>query len=82
MPILLEGTAERFTRPLTAYLEARKQAGEIRDIDTPTAAGMCLDLILAEITLSICTDIPMSQARVDECVTKITDFTLRGIAAS
>lgn len=82
VPMLLEGTATRFTRPLAAYIEARQQAGEVRRIDPLVAAGMCIDLILAEITVSICTDIPMSQARVDECVTKITDFTLKGIAAN
>jgi AcrR family transcriptional regulator len=80
VPMLLEGTATRFTRPMAAYLEARKQAGELRDIDPMDAAGMCIDLILAEITQSIYTDVPISQARIDECVARITDFTLRGIA--
>jgi len=81
VPLLLEGTAARFTRPLAAYLEARKAAGEVREIDTMEAAAMCVDLILAEITQSICTDIAMSQARVDTCVGKIADFALQGIAA-
>ena len=81
VPLMLEGTAERYTRPLAAYLEARKAAGELRDIDTLEAAGMCVDLILAEITLAICTDIPMSEARVDACVEKISDFVLLGVAA-
>jgi TetR/AcrR family transcriptional repressor of mexJK operon len=81
VPLLLEGTAARFTRPLAAYLEARKTAGEVREIDTIEAAAMCVDLILAEITQSICTDIAMSQARVDACVGKIADFALQGIAA-
>ncbi len=80
VPLLLEGTAERFTRPLAAYLEARKQVGDVRDIDPMEAAGMCIDLILAEITESICTDVPISQARMDGCVARIADFTLRGIA--
>jgi TetR/AcrR family transcriptional regulator, mexJK operon transcriptional repressor len=80
VPLLLEGTAARFTRPLAAYLEARKTAGEVREIDTMEAAAMCVDLILAEITQSICTDIAMSQARVDTCVGKIADFALQGIA--
>jgi AcrR family transcriptional regulator len=81
VPILLEGTATRFTRPLAAYLEARKRAGEVRGIDMMEAAAMCVDLILAEITLAICTDIPMSDARVDACVEKISDFVLLGVTA-
>ena len=81
VPLMLEGTAERYTRPLAAYLEARKAAGEIREIDTLEAAGMCIDLIIAEITLSICTDIPISQDRIDACDGRIADFALKGIAA-
>jgi TetR/AcrR family transcriptional repressor of mexJK operon len=81
VPLLLEGTAARFTRPLAAYLEARKVAGEVREIDTMEAAAMCVDLILAEITQSICTDVAISQTRIDLCVGKIADFTLRGVAA-
>jgi AcrR family transcriptional regulator len=81
VPLLLEGTAERFTRPLAAYLEARRRAGDVRAIDTMEASAMCVDLILAEITLSICTDIAISQARIDACVDKIADFVLRGVAA-
>jgi AcrR family transcriptional regulator len=81
VPILLEGTATRFTRPLAAYLEARRRAGEVRDIDIMEAAAMCVDLILAEITLAICTDIPMSDARVGHCVEKISDFVLLGVTA-
>jgi AcrR family transcriptional regulator len=81
VPLLLEGTAERFTRPLAAYLEARKVAGDVREIDTLEAAAMCVDLILAEITQSICTDIAISQPRIDACVDKIADFVLRGVAA-
>ena len=81
VPLMLEGTAERYTRPLAAYLEARKAAGEIREIDTLEAAGMCIDLIIAEITLSICTDIPISQDRIDACAGKIADFALQGVAA-
>ena len=80
VPLLLEGTAERFTRPLAAYLEARKQAGDVREIDTLEAAAMCVDLILAEITLSICTDVAISQTRIEACVDKIADFALRGVA--
>lgn len=80
VPLMLEGTAERYTRPLAAYLEARKAAGEIREIDTLEAAAMCIDLIIAEITLSICTDIPISQERIDACAGKIADFALQGIA--
>ena len=81
VPLLVEGTAERFTRPLAAYLDARKRMGEVRDIDSMEAAAMCIDLILAEITLSICIDIDLSQDRIDACVKRISDFTLRGIIA-
>jgi AcrR family transcriptional regulator len=80
VPLLVEGTAERFTRPLAAYLDARKRAGDVRDIDSLAAASMCVDLILAEITLSICTDTAISAARANACVARITDFVLRGIA--
>jgi TetR/AcrR family transcriptional repressor of mexJK operon len=81
LPLMLEGTAERYTRPLAAYLEARQVAGEIREIDTLEASAMCVDLIIAEIMLSVCTDIPISQARIDACAGKIADFALKGIAA-
>jgi AcrR family transcriptional regulator len=81
VPLLVEGTLERFTRPLAAYIAARQEAGEVRDIDPLTAASMCMDLILAEITLSICTDTEISPARMNECAARIADFTLRGIAA-
>jgi AcrR family transcriptional regulator len=81
VPLLVEGTAQRFVRPLAAYLVARQRAGELRDINTLDAASMCVDLILAEITLSICTDTPMSETRVEACVEKISDFVLRGVAA-
>jgi AcrR family transcriptional regulator len=80
VPLMLEGTAERYTRPLAAYLEARKAAGEIRAIDTLEAAGMCVDLIIAEITESICTDIPISDDRIAACSRRISDFALKGIA--
>ena len=79
VPLLVEGTLERFTRPLATYIAARKQAGEVRDIDPMAAAAMCMDLILAEITLSICTDTDILPDRIDACVARIADFTLRGI---
>jgi AcrR family transcriptional regulator len=81
VPLMLEGTAERYTRPLSAYLEARKAAGELREIDTLEAAGMCVDLIIAEIMLSVCTDIVISDERIQACAGKIADFALKGIAA-
>ena len=81
VPLMLEGTAERYTRPLAAYLEARKAAGELREIDTLEAAGMCIDLIIAEITESICTDIPISEDRIAACAGKIAEFALRGMIA-
>jgi AcrR family transcriptional regulator len=79
VPLLIEGTAERFTRPLAAYLEARRQAGEVRDIDPIAAAAMIVDLILARITLSIGTDTAILPAEIEACVARISDFTLRGI---
>jgi TetR/AcrR family transcriptional repressor of mexJK operon len=82
VPLMLEGTAERFTRPLAAYLEERKAAGEVREIDTMEAATMCIDLILAEVMLSICTDIPISEPRIEACAGRIANFALRGIAAA
>ena len=81
VPLMLEGTAERFTRPLAAYLEARKAAGELRDIDTLEAAGMCIDLIIAEITESIFTDIPISEDRIAAFSSRISDFALNGMLA-
>ena len=81
VPLMLEGTAERYTRPLAAYLEARKAAGELREIDTLEAAGMCVDLIIAEITESICTDIPISEDRIAACSGRISDFALKGMIA-
>ncbi len=72
--MLVEGTVVRFTRPLAAYLTARQSAGEVRDNRCDGAAAMCVDLILAEITLSICTDVPMSDSRVDACVERIFRF--------
>lgn len=81
VPLMLEGTTERYTRPLAAYLEARKAAGELRDIDTLEAAGMCIDLIIAEITESICTDIPISEDRIAACSARISDFALKGMIA-
>src|SRR3569833_2326650 len=47
-PLLAEGTTERYCRPLAAYLDARKQAGDVRDIDTTQVVGMILDLVLSE----------------------------------
>ncbi|MDB5393224.1 MAG: hypothetical protein JWM91_730 [Rhodospirillales bacterium] len=40
---------------------------------------MCVDLIVAEITLSILTDTNISPERAEACVAKIADFALRGI---
>jgi AcrR family transcriptional regulator len=81
VPLMLEGTAARYTRPLAAYLEARRAAGELREIDTLEAAGMCIDLIIAEITESICTDIPISEDRLAACSSRISDFALKGMIA-
>ena len=40
-----------------------------------------VDLIIAEIMLSVCTDIPISRERIDACTGRIADFALKGIAA-
>lgn len=80
--LLVEGTLERYTRPLAAYLDARKRVGEIRDIDDLDTASMCIDLIFAEISRSLYTDTALSDERIDDCVVRISALVLRGIVAS
>jgi len=80
--LLVEGTLERFTRPLSAYLDARRRAGEVRDIDTLEAASMCIDLIFAEIMRYAYTDRQLPDSRIDVCVDRISALVLRGIATT
>jgi AcrR family transcriptional regulator len=80
VPLLVEGTTERYGRPLAAYLDARKQAGEVRDIDTLRVVGMMLDLILADVTRSVFTDDPVVSVDVGASAERIAALILRGIS--
>jgi len=80
-PLLVEGTIERYGRPLAAYLDARKLAGEVRDIDTPQVVGMVLDLVLADVTRSVFTDDPVVSVDVDASTDRIAALVLRGISS-
>jgi AcrR family transcriptional regulator len=79
-PLLFEGTTERYGRPLAAYLDARKQAGEVRDIDTPQVVGMILDLVLADVTRSVFTDDPVVSVDPDSSAERIAALILQGIS--
>jgi AcrR family transcriptional regulator len=81
VPLLVEGTIERYGRPLAAYLEARKQAGEVRDIDALQVAAMALDLILAEVGRFTFTDTPTVALDLDASAERISELLLRGISA-
>ena len=80
VPLLVEGTTERYARPLAAYLDARKQAGEVRDIDALEVAAMTLDLILADVGRSVFTDNPVTPLDVDACAGRIAVLILQGIS--
>jgi len=80
-PLLVEGTIERFGRPLAAYLDARKRAGEVRDIDTPQVVAMILDLVLADVTRSVFTDDPVVSIDADASADRIAALALRGISS-
>ena len=80
VPLLVEGTTERYARPLAAYLDARKRAGEVRDIDTPQVVGMILDLVLADVTRSVFTDDPVVRVDADASADRIAALILRGIS--
>ena len=82
VPLLVEGTTERYVRPLAAYLDARKQAGEVRDIDALQVAARTLDLILADVGRSVFTDNPVAALDVDTCAASIATLILRGISDS
>jgi AcrR family transcriptional regulator len=79
-PLLVEGTIERYGRPLAAYLDARKQVGEVRDIDTPRVVGMILDLVLADVTRSVFTDDPVVSIDADASADRIAALILLGIS--
>lgn len=80
MPLLIEGTAERYGRPLAAYLEARKRAGEVRAIDTLQVTGMILDMILADVTRAAFTDPPVVSVDADASTDRIARLILQGIS--
>jgi AcrR family transcriptional regulator len=80
VPVLVEGTADRYTRPLAAYIEARKRAGEVRDVDAFEAASMCLDLIFSEITQSVFTDTAVPPNRIETGSARIAELLLLGLA--
>ncbi len=80
VPLLVEGTTERYVRPLATYLEARKQAGEVRDIDALQVAAMILDLLLADVGRSVFTDVPVAALDADACAKRIAELILDGIS--
>ena len=80
VPLLVEGTTERYVRPLAAYLDARAQAGEVRDIDALQVAAMTLDLILADVGRSVFTDNPVADLDVDASAARIASLILHGIS--
>jgi len=82
VPLLVEGTTERYARPLAAYLEARKRAGEVRDIDTLQVAAMILDLLLADVGRSVFTDVPAAVLDANACAKRIAKLILEGISTS
>ena len=81
VPLLVEGTTERYIRPLAAYLEARHKAGEVRSIDALQVAAMTLDLILSDVGRTVFTDTPAPALDADACAQRIAALILRGIAA-
>jgi len=81
VPLLVEGTTERYTRPLAAYLEARHKAGDVRAIDAMQVAAMALDLILSEVSRTAFIDIPAPAPDVEGISHRIAELILRGIAA-
>jgi len=81
MPLLIEGTAERYGRPLAAYLEARKRAGEVRDIDTPQVTGMILDMVLADVTRAAFSDPPVVDVDPEASTDRIARLILQGISS-
>jgi AcrR family transcriptional regulator len=80
--VMVEGTQARYTRPMAAYIAARQAAGEVGDVDPLVAAGLCMDLIFAEIMRAVYTDQPMPPEVIDAAVTRISALMLGGIAQS
>jgi AcrR family transcriptional regulator len=79
--IMVEGTLARYTCPLAAYIEARKAAGDVQDIDAFDSASLCIDLIFAEITRAVYSDTPLSADAIKRAVDRIAGLMLRGVAA-
>jgi len=82
VPLLIEGTSERYIRPLAAYLDARALAGEVRDIDALQVAAMTLDMILADVGRFVFTDNPIGALDADTSTARIATLILRGISKS
>jgi AcrR family transcriptional regulator len=81
VPLLIEGTTERYVRPLATYLEARHKAGEVRNIDALQVAAMMLDMILADVGRITFTDTPAPVLDADASADRIAALVLSGIAA-
>ena len=80
VPVLVEGTADRYTRPLAAYIEARKRAGEVRDVDAFEAASTCLALIFNELSQSVYMDTAVSPEQISASTARIAEMLLLGLA--
>jgi TetR/AcrR family transcriptional repressor of mexJK operon len=80
LSLITDTTLERFIGPLAAWLDRRKAAGEIRDIDALAVAGMCADLIFAEITRAMFRDEELSAEDVARHAERIADLVLSGVA--
>jgi AcrR family transcriptional regulator len=80
VPLLVEGTAERYTRPLAAYIEARKRAGEVREVNAFDAASMFLDLIFSDITQSVYMDKPVAAEAIEASSARVAEMLLLGLA--
>ena len=80
VPVMVEGTADRYTRPLAAYIEARKRAGEVRNVDAFEAASTCLALIFNELSQSVYTDTAIPPEQVAAGTARIADMLLLGLA--
>ena len=72
---------ERFIGPLAAYLDERRRRGEIRDIDPLATAGMCADLIFAEITRAMFREEALSAEDGTRAADRIAEMVFRGIGA-
>ncbi len=80
VPVLVEGTADRYTRPLAAYIEARKRVGEVRNVDAFEAASMCMALIFNELSQSVYTDTPIPPEQIAASTARIAEMLLLGLA--